>query len=113
MIVLHAAFCNNQLLVWSEPGSGAGAGPRVEAKAWLPAPAARILVPHEIFARSLQGSEAVDFLASCLGKRLLEPGVLIGADLAYWAAAMKFAAGLAIRGQYLPGLTRRDGDYEA
>ena len=55
----------------------------------------------------------MDFLASCLGKRLLEPGVLIGADLAYWSAAMKFAAGLAIRGQYLPGLTRRDGDYEA
>ena len=113
MIVLHAAFHNNQLLVRSEPDSGAGAGPRVEARAWLPAPKAHVVAPHEILARSLQGSEAVDFLASCLGKRLLEPGVLIGADLAYWAAAMKFAAGLAIRGQYLPGLTRRDGDYEA
>ena len=55
----------------------------------------------------------MDFLASCLGKRLIEPGVLIGADLAYWSAAMKFAAGLAIRGQYLPGLTRRDDKYEA
>ena len=113
MIVLHAAFHNNQLLLWSEPESAAGAGPRVQARAWLPAPKAHVVAPHEILARSLQGSEAVDFLASCLGKSLLEPGVLIGADLAYWAAAMKFAAGLAIRGQYLPGLTRGDGNYEA
>ena len=113
MIVLHAAFHNNQLLLWSEPESAAGAGPRVQARAWLPAPKAHVVAPHEILARSLQGSEAVDFLASCLGKRLIEPGVLIGADLAYWAAAMKFAAGLAIRGQYLPGLTRGDDKYEA
>src|SRR5579859_6519792 len=42
---------------------------------------AATIEPHEITILPLAGRRAIDVLAACSGKRLLAPGLLIGADL--------------------------------
>ncbi|HEY1336258.1 MAG TPA: SNF2-related protein [Bryobacteraceae bacterium] len=90
-----------------------------EAVAWLPTASGRPapstpllgdppaglcqLAPHTVTVLPLDGLELIDALAACAGQRLLAPGVLIGDDLAYWTAALRFAADLVRRGQFLPG----------
>lgn len=58
-----------------------------------------------VTALPLDTGSSLQLLATCAGKRILRPGLLAGADLSYWAAAMRFAAGLVTRGQFLPGLS--------
>jgi len=147
MIILHAAFCRDSLLVWAEPEAGTrallaavaelGAGLKYPARAtrkavgWLPtrgaqpAPSSALLAeaslsddgcdlaPEIVTALRLGARQAIDLLAACVGKRLAAPGVLIGEDLAYWTAALRFAAGLVTRGQFLPGLEAENGGYAA
>ena len=43
------------------------------------------------------------------GGSALKPGVAIGTDLAYWTHALRLALSLAVRQQFLPGLTEREG----
>ena len=50
--------------------------------------------------------DATSLLASVVGKRLIAPGVVVGADLAFLATAMRFAAALVSRGHVLPSLER-------
>lgn len=50
---------------------------------------------------------------SCGNRSLLRPGLLIGSDLRFWSAALRFAAGMVMRGQFLPGVTSGNGDYAA
>ena len=130
MIAVHGAF-DGSLLVWREPDGGKAGLAEVLAsldgvrptklKAWLPAVAGKpepsspilgdtaagpsTIVPFSISAAALLPKDAVEFLTACIGKHLLSPGVLIGDDLAYWAAAMQFAAGLVRRGRFLPAAT--------
>ena len=61
----------------------------------------------------LAAPAAIDLLAQLAGKRMVAPGVLVGDDLAYWTAALKLAAGLVSRGQFLPGIVHVEGGYEA
>src|SRR5258706_6429078 len=63
------------------------------------------LTPWTVITAPLTVSQSIDVLAACAAKRLLHPGLLVGADVAYWAAALRFAAALVARGQFLPGLT--------
>src|SRR5690242_17747932 len=90
-----------------------------EAVAWLPTASGRPapstpllgdtpagacqLAPHTVSVLPLDGIDLTDALAACAGKRLLAPGLLIGDDLAYWTAALRFAADLVRRAQFLPG----------
>ena len=67
------------------------------------------LVPWIVTTLPLAAESSVHLLASCAGKRLLHPGVIAGADLLYWSAALRFAAGLVLRGQFLPGLRTEGG----
>ena len=46
-----------------------------------------------------------------MGKEVLAPGVVIGKDLAFWAAALRFAGSLATRQRFLPGLKEIQGTY--
>ena len=64
------------------------------------------LRPWQVETLSLQAAAALEFL--CLGteKEMLEPGVMAGVDLAYWATAMRFAGSLVARQQFLPDLVR-------
>ncbi len=71
------------------------------------------LAPSKVAVLPLEARQAIDLLAACAGKRLLAPGVLIGEDLSYWTAALRFAAGLVMRGQYLPGLMPENGGFAA
>jgi SNF2 family DNA or RNA helicase len=55
----------------------------------------------------------IDLLA-CVGDGpTLAPGIGIGSSLRYWAAAMRFAAALVTRQQFLPDLVRHDGNWFA
>lgn len=56
---------------------------------------------------------AVDLLCYCVNKQVLNPGTIPAADLTYWTAAMRFAAGLAARQQFLPDLVRDNGGFRA
>src|SRR2546426_8594288 len=78
----------------------------------LPA-ASGLIAPWIVTAIPLDTSRSVHFLAACAGKRLLRPGLLAGADVVYWAAALRFAAGLVMRGQFLPGLIADGASFRA
>ena len=71
------------------------------------------LAPSIVTTLPLRAAQAVDLLAACVGKRMPAPSVLIGEDLAYWTAALHFAAGLVTRGRFLPGLQGENNDYAA
>ena len=147
MIVLHAGFCGNALLVWAEPEAGrkpllaalAQLGPRFRyslrstgtAAAWLPSRHGRPFASSALAGEApapggdcriaaaavtvlpLDAAQAIDLLAECAGKRLLAPGLLAGGDLAYWTSALRFAAGLVMRGRFLPGFEPHSGGYAA
>jgi SNF2 family DNA or RNA helicase len=61
----------------------------------------------------LEATAALEFLCQCAGKDVLQPGIIAGTDLAYWAAAMRFAGALVARQQFLPDLVREDGHFHA
>lgn len=104
----------------------------VEAFAWVPTRAGRPvpstpllnggepileetcrLDPMPITALRLSPAQAVAFLTSCIGKRMIAPGVLLGEDLIWWTHAVQFAGGLVNRGSFLPSINREDGRYAA
>ncbi len=60
--------------------------------------------PWFVTALPLSHAQATSFLCSCADKQTLAPGVVIGADLAYWTAAMRVAGSLVARQQFLPDL---------
>jgi SNF2 family DNA or RNA helicase len=62
---------------------------------------------------ALETSAALDFLSYCTNKEMLGPGILVGPDLVWWTAAMRFAGALVARQQFLPGLARENGGYHA
>jgi SNF2 family DNA or RNA helicase len=61
----------------------------------------------------IAGEDATSLLASVVGKRLIAPGVVVGADLAFLATAMRFAAALVSRGHVLPSLEQVGPDWFA
>jgi len=99
-------------LAWL-PTSGGRPAPSSALLADAPPDGACEIAPHTITILPLQGNYAVDLLAASVGKRLVSPGLLIGDDLAYWSAALRYAAELVVRGQYLPGLAQNQGGYQA
>ena len=50
----------------------------------------------------LQGIEAVHLLQAAAGERTLAPGIIVGADLAFWAETARFAGSLVARQLFLP-----------
>ena len=61
-------------------------------------------MPWRITACPLTDDEAVTFLCACVGKQTVAAGVIVGADLAWWSRALRFAGSLMARQQYLAGL---------
>ena len=53
---------------------------------------------------ALSPARSLDFLSACVGRETMEPSVVIGTTLAFWATALRFAGGLTAREQFLPGL---------
>ena len=170
MIILHAGFLNNRLLVWGEiptdsigPASkrrvrkpraarpealpydagseslraalsesgAATAGKAQSAVMWLPTvagvPAASspliadppastaeaILSPWAVTAYPLSIADSLHLLCACADRQTLAPGVIVGRDLSFWASAMRLAAALVGRQQFLPDMIEIGGVWEA
>ncbi|HUK90736.1 MAG TPA: DEAD/DEAH box helicase, partial [Blastocatellia bacterium] len=62
------------------------------------------ILPWQVTVISIPVSAAFDLFCACPGKQTLAPGVVIGADLTYWAAATRFAGAIVAREQFLPTL---------
>ena len=108
----------------------AAALPEVKAAAWLPslegkplpssplvgeseAAGEPVLLPWLVPVYLLDSGAVLDLLISCRGRHTLAPGVIIGQDLAYWVNCLGFAAGVAARGLFLPGIKAGQGEYRA
>jgi SNF2 family DNA or RNA helicase len=72
-----------------------------------------ILAPWAIAVRVLRDREIVDLLAACGGRQILAPGWIVGADLAWWCHALRFAGILVARQLYLPGVSESGGIYRS
>ncbi len=71
------------------------------------------LTPWQVTALPLSMERAVRLLCACSGKDVLAPGVIVGADLAFWTTAMRFGGGLVARQRFAPGIIESDGVYRA
>jgi len=72
-----------------------------------------VLAPWTVTALSLSPAQAVDFLCTCMGQNTIAPGVIVGADIAFWATALRFAGALVARQQLLPSMTQENNSYYA
>ena len=79
----------------------------------LESEASATLSPWRITALPLGTEAAIDLLCACIGQQMLAPGILIGHDLAFWAAALRFAGALVTKQQFLPDLRKIEGAYVA
>lgn len=88
------------------PSSALIAGP--------PKPGGKIsLRPWKIDALRLSADRAIELLSRCAERKTLAPGVIVGKDLAFWVTALRFAAALMAKEQFLPGMVERDKVYRA
>ena len=62
------------------------------------------LNPWEVTCLFLSVGDAVELLCTCMERQTLAPGVVVGRDLVFWMTALRFAAGLVARQQFLPGI---------
>lgn len=69
--------------------------------------------PWKVTAFCLLPDEVISFLMACAGRRNLAPNVVIGADVAFWVQALRFAGSLAARGRFLPGVKQERSGYVA
>jgi SNF2 family DNA or RNA helicase len=60
------------------------------------------LAPWKVTGLRLPLEKAVEFLCGCMGKQMLGPGAIVGKDVSFWAAALRFAAALVTKEQFLP-----------
>ena len=99
-----------QVSVWL-PTRGAGPVPSSEIIAKPTQSKAKMRVaPWNVAAIWLYEAEAVDILRASLGRTALAPGVIVGADLAYWADVLRFTGSIVARQQFLPDLEQdKDG----
>lgn len=102
----------------------------LQLQAWLPthgrtaipnplvgnAPASRAkskLVSWGVTGYELKTEEIIDLLCSCIRRRTLDHGVVIGDDLAYWSEALQFAGGMVARQRYIPAVIKKNEEYHA
>lgn len=71
------------------------------------------LAPWTVSAYLLEAGELLDFLCTCMGKKLLAPGLVPGNDLLWWTEALKFAGSLVAGQKYLPSVKLEDEKYVA
>jgi SNF2 family DNA or RNA helicase len=69
-----------------------------------PEEGAAVLRSWRVPALRLSPTAALNLLAHCVGRSLLQPGVLLGKSLGYWTTVLRFAGALVAREQLLPGV---------
>ncbi|MHB8946958.1 MAG: DEAD/DEAH box helicase [Bacillota bacterium] len=72
-------------------------------------PSVVALAPWTATAVPLSAAESVEFLSACAGRWTLAPGLIVGRDLTFWAAAMRYGGGLVARELFIPSLRKADG----
>jgi SNF2 family DNA or RNA helicase len=105
-------------------GLDLGPGQAAERVVWLPttdrgpvassnlvgdSPAAgtkTVIAPWKVAGLALSAEQAVELLATCVGRTTMAAGVVVGSTLSFWASALRFAGALVARQQYVPGLSR-------
>ena len=86
------------------------AGPVLSSDAAGRQPSRNLAVaPWTVQVIRLSPVEAVDILCEVMGKRALDSGATVGADLAYWADALRFAGFQVARQQFSSGSGGRRG----
>jgi SNF2 family DNA or RNA helicase len=71
------------------------------------------LVPWKVTGLRLPLESAVELLCRSIGKQILGPGIIVGKDLTFWAAALRFAAALVTKEQFLPEVSEIRGTYRS
>ncbi|HEY7512661.1 MAG TPA: DEAD/DEAH box helicase, partial [Vicinamibacteria bacterium] len=71
------------------------------------------LTPWRVETIELRAEEAVGLLAAAHGRDVLAPGLAVSRDLAFWAAALRFAAALVARERFLPAVVAEDCAWRA
>jgi len=101
------------IIAWL-PTTKTGPVPSSDILAEMPASNGRTkLAPWTIPAYKLAIPDAIDLLCESVNKRTLAEGVLVGADMAYWAEAMRLVGSMVARQQFLPDLTVSEDKYRA
>ncbi len=72
-----------------------------------------VISPWAVAAIPLHIAEAVDLLCRCVNRETLAAGIIIGNDLAFWAAAMRLGGVMVAREQFLPGIEPGEDFYRA
>ncbi len=71
------------------------------------------IAPWQVTVLSLEMGNAINFLCRCMDKELLAPGVLVGKDLFYWAAVLRFAGSIVAKEKYIPSVIEEGEKYQA
>jgi SNF2 family DNA or RNA helicase len=71
------------------------------------------LAPWSINGLLPSDANLVALLCSCMDRDTLGPGIVIGATLAFWTTALRFAGALTAREQFVPSLRPRGEAYRA
>jgi SNF2 family DNA or RNA helicase len=87
--------------------------PMLEATADVGENPATALACRPVGCLRLAWNDAIGFLCTCMERKVIAPGVLIGSDLRFWANALRFVGLLVHRKAYLPGLVHRGGRFLA
>src|SRR2546427_122866 len=58
-------------------------------------------------------AQSIDLLRACAGRDTLAPGVVVGATLAFWSWALRFAGALVAREQFLPDVRQSHQAWQA
>ena len=66
-----------------------------------------VVSPWSVSGFVLGTEQALDLLAAAIGRTTMAQGVVVGASLSYWAIALRFAAAMVARQQFLPGVVKR------
>ncbi len=66
------------------------------------------LARWKVTALALPTAQAIDLLCAGAGKETLSPGIIIGADLAFWSQSVRFAGSIVARQSFLPGINLKD-----
>jgi SNF2 family DNA or RNA helicase len=109
-ITLHGE--DRSLVAWL-PTIAGGPAPSSPLIGEVPAAESRRIEPWTIDAIVVDDAAAIDLLAAVVGKRLVAPGVIVGADLGFFATAMRVAAALVSRGHVLPSIEQAGGQWFA
>jgi SNF2 family DNA or RNA helicase len=103
---------DEQRFLWL-PTVGGRPVPSSALVAQPPEPGATALAPWSATVLRLSPAQAADLLCACVDRETLAPGVIVGATLAFWARALRFAGALVAREQFVPDVRQAGEAWQA